>query len=117
MRAAGVLITSSYPHLGNWVEKGLTVELALEVIQLIRLNPGFSDRSIPANYIKPKIEDYLNPSKPATSSKVSWWSSDDGVMNKGQELSTQARPGEDMASYKARLFEAEKNKKTHDKHE
>ena len=35
-----------------------------------------------------------------------WWTTEQGVLAKGRELGIQARPGEEMAQYKARLVEA-----------
>lgn len=37
---------------------------------------------------------------------VAWWASEDGVMAKGRELGINARGGESMQEYKARVVEA-----------
>jgi hypothetical protein len=53
-----------------------------------------------------RYEDEIEMPAAVPKQVVAWWTTEQGVLAKGRELGIQARPGEEMAQYKARLVEA-----------
>jgi hypothetical protein len=61
----------------------------------------------PASWLNgARFEDELDLAEALPKTAIAWWSTDEGVMNKGAELGIRARGGESMSDYKARLIEA-----------
>lgn len=107
LREGGVNITSAHPHAMAWAARGLSVEQALEALAIARLRKPHG--RIAPNYLAPIVEDVLQPAAPlqtrATAPPV-WWASEAATLARGRELGLDARPGELMSAYRARLSAA-----------
>ena len=51
-------------------------------------------------------EDEIETSQPIPQKAVAWWASEEGIMSKGRELGINAKGGESMNQFKARVVEA-----------
>ncbi|MGS1116003.1 YdaU family protein [Castellaniella sp. UC4442_H9] len=100
-------------RIAEWVRDGVTdaeALRALETAKARRKDQG-SDQPIGTAYLAPIIADIraaplVSPaSKPAAAAQDQWWRSDAGVDRKARELGMFARPSEDYASFKDRIFE------------
>lgn len=88
LREKGVNVTPSHPLLVAWVQKGVTPELALEAVQLARVNKP-PPEAIPPKYLDAVIAGLLTPagSKTAAAQVKPWFiQSASAIEAKGREL-------------------------------
>lgn len=78
-------------HAEFWARSGRTKQMILDPERWLRGR---------------RWEDEIDFADEVPTVAVAWWSSEQGVMNKGRELGVRARGGESMAEYKARVVEA-----------
>lgn len=102
LQKAGVACTASHPRIVEWAEKKITVQQALEALQVARMRKPEGEPISP-NYLAPIIAEILNPKPPP---EPPWWQSDQATMAKGAELGVKALPGEQMAQFRERIREA-----------
>jgi hypothetical protein len=106
LRKRGVSVTAMHPMVHEWVKAGVTIPQAIEAVAVARMRKA--DGSIAPNYLAPIIDDIRNPKPKADQ----WWTSDEGIDRKGRELGIQARPHENYAQFKDRIFAAMRNPQT-----
>lgn len=106
LRKAGVACTASHPRVIEWAEKGVTVAMALEAIEVARMRkPG---EPVSPNYLAPIITEMLHPKPPP---EPPWWNTPEATIAKGEALGIRAKPGEQMAEYRDRIREAAKGQR------
>lgn len=91
----------------------------IEHLKAMKITEQWSEGFEPAplTYInqrrwKDGIPEKPPPRPEAKKPAVVWWASEQGILAKGRELRVDARPGEDMASFKARIQIAISNQVT-----
>ena len=107
LRKVGVACTASHPRVVEWAGQGVTVQQALEAVQVARMRKPEGE-PISANYLAPIIAEMRNP-KPAPESP--WWNTPEATIAKGESLGIRAKPGEQMAEYRERIREAVKGQR------
>ena len=107
LRKIGVACTASHPRVLEWARQGVTVQQALEAVQVARMRKPEGE-PISANYLAPIIAEMRNP-KPAPESP--WWNTPEATIVKGESLGIRAKPGEQMAEYRERIREAVKGQR------
>ena len=107
LRKIGVACTASHPRVLEWAGQGVTVQQALEAVQVARMRKPEGE-PISANYLAPIIAEMRNP-KPAP--EPPWWNTPEATMAKGESLGIRAKPGEQMAEYRERIREAVKGQR------
>ena len=107
LRKIGVACTASHPRVLEWAGQGVTVQQALEAVQVARMRKPEGE-PISANYLAPIIAEMRNP-KPAPESP--WWNTPEATIAKGESLGIRAKPGEQMAEYRERIREAVKGQR------
>jgi hypothetical protein len=106
LRKAGVACTASHPRVIEWAEKGVTVAMALEAVEVARMRkPG---EPVSPNYLAPIIAEMLHPKPPP---EPPWWNTPEATIAKGEALGIRAKPGEQMAEYRDRIREAAKGQR------
>lgn len=107
LRKAGVKpFTFAHPFAMEWAgNPKVTDELLTAAVQQARDYKPTGD--ISPNYLKPIIEQLLNPPepKPAKQPQDSWWLTNAGIERKGRELGMFARGTESHNDFKDRIFE------------
>lgn len=106
LRKAGVACTASHPRLVEWAERKVTLQQALEALQVARMRKPEGEPISP-NYLAPIIEEILNPKKPREVD--SWWETEAKTIAKGEAIGVRAKPGEQMAEYRERIRQAVRN--------
>lgn len=107
LRKVGVACTASHPRVLEWAGQGVTVQQALEAVQVARMRKPEGE-PISANYLAPIIAEMRNP-KPAP--EPPWWNTPEATIAKGESLGIRAKPGEQMAEYRERIREAVKGQR------
>lgn len=105
-RGKAAKITSSHPQVQEWAEKGITDEQLTEAYALAVSDREVAgdDAPINAGFLQVFVDKVLNPPK-AKASGPAWWTSDQTIIAKGQELGINPRPGESMNEFKGRIQE------------
>lgn len=107
LRKVGVACTASHPRVLEWAGQGVTVQQALEAVQVARMRKPEGE-PISANYLAPIIAEMRNP-KPTP--EPPWWNTPEATIAKGESLGIRAKPGEQMAEYRERIREAVKGQR------
>jgi len=107
LRKVGVACTASHPRVVEWAGQGVTVQQALEAVQVARMRKPEGE-PISANYLAPIIAEMRNP-KPTP--EPPWWNTPEATIAKGESLGIRAKPGEQMAEYRERIREAVKGQR------
>lgn len=107
LRKVGVACTASHPRVLEWAGHGVTVQQALEAVQVARMRKPEGE-PISANYLAPIIAEMRNP-KPTP--EPPWWNTPEATIAKGESLGIRAKPGEQMAEYRERIREAVKGQR------
>jgi len=107
LRKIGVACTASHPRVLEWAGQGVTVQQALEAVQVARMRKPEGE-PISANYLAPIIAEMRNP-KPTP--EPPWWNTPEATIAKGESLGIRAKPGEQMAEYRERIREAVKGQR------
>lgn len=107
LRKVGVACTASHPRVLEWAAQGVTVQQALEAVQVARMRKPEGE-PISANYLAPIIAEMRNP-KPTP--EPPWWNTPEATIAKGESLGIRAKPGEQMAEYRERIREAVKGQR------
>lgn len=109
LRKAGVKPFSfAHPLAIEWGDNPkVTDELLTGALQQARDYKPEGD--ISPNYLRPIVEQLLNPpppapAKPAKQPQDSWWQTDAGIDRKGRELGMRPRGTESYADFKDRIF-------------
>jgi len=103
--------TAMHPNAIEWAgNPAITDDILRSAVETARQYKPTSDHISP-EYIKPIIEQLLTPQKTPKEPQDSWWASDAGIDRKGRELGMQARPTENYAAYKDRIFQELRNRK------
>jgi len=110
LRKRGVQVTSMHPSLLGWAnELQVTDEEAGEALDRARLRKP-EPEPISPNYLDPIMRDVRAERGKAYEAKEArpkpWWSDEQSILAKGREVGCNPRPGEDMATYRARLNQA-----------
>jgi hypothetical protein len=92
-----VTVTSMHPVLCKWVADNVEVDFIEQCIALARQNKPWPEK-IAAGYLDAIIRNELKPK-----SDNSWLMTDEATIAKGRELRIEARAGESMGEYRARL--------------
>lgn len=102
LRRRGVSVTSQDPRLRAWIEKGVTIPMAVEAFEIARQRKP-APAPIPTGYLDVIIEnEVLNP-KPKKNLGPQWWSSEQATNAKAAELGMTAGGGESWESYRGRI--------------
>lgn len=118
LRSLGVSVASGNPDFCRWVESGLSESEAVEAVEIARKTKP-APETIPWAYLAKVLASQRNaavtgvPDKQGSASTAkagatrdTWWTSNAGIDRKGREMGMFARPTEDYASFKDRIFEA-----------
>lgn len=105
-RGKAAKITSSHPQVQKWSEKGVTDDQLAEayVLAVSDREVAGDDAPINAGFLDVFVDKVLNPPK-AKASGPPWWTSDQTIIAKGNELGINPRPGESMNEFKGRIQE------------
>lgn len=103
LRQRGAALQASDPNVRKWAESGVTDAQALAALEIAQqrradagsaqpINSGFLD-SLMADAAKPKEKTNAPP----------WWTSNSGMLAKGEELGLKPNPGEDWPAFRGRI--------------
>lgn len=99
----GARLNAMDPRVLGWqrdaINHGLILQ-AMDLAQERRAQEG-SGQPVNAGLLDVIVRDLM--ARAARPPAVAWWTSDEATMGKGRELGVEARPGESMAEYRARL--------------
>lgn len=107
LRSAGVKpLTSMHPVAIEWGGNAAVTDAILQaaVESARQYKP---DGDISPNYLKPIVEQLLNPPEPraAKPQQDQWWLNNAGIERKGKEIGLMPRPTEGYGDFKDRIFE------------
>jgi hypothetical protein len=92
-----IAVTSQHPLLLAWVSENIEIEFIEQCVGLARQRKPWPER-ISAGYLDAIVRSELKPKQDS-----SWLMTDDGVIAKGREIGIDAKVGESMQDYRARL--------------
>ncbi|WP_273120633.1 hypothetical protein [Ferrovum myxofaciens] len=109
--ALGVKITTHDPLARDWIERGVTAQIARWAVAIARQRKPKG--SIPPRYLHPIIEEIMT--SPGVSGiqrgPPGWWNNEAGTLAMGQTLGVIPLRGESMPEFRSRIqIEIEKQK-------
>ena len=114
LRKRGASLQASDPRVRKWAELGVTDAQALQALELAqqRRQTQANPQPVNAGYLDTILADLREPKDAQATGKPAkgepqdrWWMSNNGIDRKGREMGMFARPSEDYASFKDRIFE------------
>ena len=100
----GAAMQASDPRVRRWAEMGVTDAQALQALEIAqqRREQSGNPSAVNAGYIDSILPDVISKPKPKPR-EPAWWSTESGIIAKGRELGIDARIGESMPEFKARI--------------
>lgn len=101
LRRLGVNAQFTHPDIQDWSKREVSVDVIEAAVRTARERKG--DAPIAVGYLRPIVEEILNPPEAKPKAAAAWWASDAAILAKGAELSLAPLAGESMQTFKGRI--------------